>query len=415
MDDPTPPTDPQAPPPEEPRGDPPGEPAQDPSAGSAQDPSAGSADQQPERRLERSGADRMLTGVAGGIAKYLGVDATIVRIAVVALTFLGGAGVLLYLAALLLMPEEGQPGPTRLTAGDSSRTQALTAIGVIVLIALALGGLAVIGVVLGWILFPLAFLVVAGLLAWWIASGERPQGTPGEILKRAGLGVVLLLICFALALGGGWAAAVGSGAVGAALVIGAGVVLVAAAFARPARWLIMPALSLALAAAFVMATGITLDGGVGEREYRPTAADDVRDKYELGIGELVVDLRDAQLPPGDRHLEVDVGIGHAVVLVPENVCVTTEAEVGVGAVDAFDSENGGIDVKHTDARSARRGTPRIVLHGDIGVGMLDVHHDVVRGPRDRGGHRREYDSFEAGGNDACVGGARAHGGGGPNG
>jgi hypothetical protein len=272
-------------------------------------------------------------------------------------------------------------------------------------------------VVLGWILFPLAFLIVAGLFAWWIASGERPAGTPGQLLKRAGLGILLLVICLALALGGGWAAAVGSGAVGAALVIGAGVVLVAAAFARPARWLIMPALSLALAAAFVMATGITLDGGVGEREYRPTTANDVRDKYELGIGELVVDLRGAKLPPGDRHIEIDMGIGHAVVLVPKNVCVTTDADIGVGAYDAFDSENGGIDVEHTDARTARPGTPRVVLQGDIGVGMLDVHHNVIHdSPGDRDDHHREYNSFDAGGNDACVGGgARAHGGGGPNG
>jgi phage shock protein PspC (stress-responsive transcriptional regulator) len=374
MDEQTPPTEPQSPPPDDPQPGP-----------------------QP-RRLERSKTDRMLTGVCGGIAKYFGVDATVVRIVAVGLTFLGGAGALLYLAALLLMPEEGQPGPARLTNLQGGRGQALT---VLALVIAAGVGVALVGAFVGWILFPIAFLVIAGLFAWWIASGERPEGTPGDILKRAGLGVLLLIVCLLLAVAGGWAAAAGSGAVGASLVIGSGVVLVAAAFARPARWLIMPALSLALAAAFVMATGITLDGGVGERQYHPTSPGDVRAKYELGIGDMLIDLRNADLPPGDHHIKVDMGVGHAVVLVPENVCVSTHAKIGVGDVNAFDSDNGGIDVDHTDARTAPSGTPRLIVEGDLGVGMLDVHHNQIDG-RDWG--RGDWNDFESGGNKACVGG-----------
>jgi phage shock protein C len=63
---------------------------------------------QPERvLLRRSYDDRMLGGVAGGLAHYFGVDAVIVRIAFVVLAFVGGAGIPLYLAGLLLIPEEG--------------------------------------------------------------------------------------------------------------------------------------------------------------------------------------------------------------------------------------------------------------------------------------------------------------------
>lgn len=63
---------------------------------------------QPERvLLRRSFDDRMLGGVAGGLARYFGVDAVIVRIAFVVLAFVGGAGIPLYLAGLLLIPEEG--------------------------------------------------------------------------------------------------------------------------------------------------------------------------------------------------------------------------------------------------------------------------------------------------------------------
>ena len=57
--------------------------------------------------LRRPIHDRMLAGVAAGIADYLGVDPTIVRIALVVLVFIGGAGIPLYLAGWLLIPEEG--------------------------------------------------------------------------------------------------------------------------------------------------------------------------------------------------------------------------------------------------------------------------------------------------------------------
>jgi phage shock protein PspC (stress-responsive transcriptional regulator) len=57
--------------------------------------------------LRRSYQDRMLGGVAGGLAQYFNVDPMIVRIAFVVLTLFGGAGIPLYLAGLLLIPEEG--------------------------------------------------------------------------------------------------------------------------------------------------------------------------------------------------------------------------------------------------------------------------------------------------------------------
>jgi phage shock protein PspC (stress-responsive transcriptional regulator) len=62
----------------------------------------------PERpALRRPFGDRMFMGVAAGLARYFGVDVTLVRIAFVVLTVIGGAGIPLYLAGLLLIPEEG--------------------------------------------------------------------------------------------------------------------------------------------------------------------------------------------------------------------------------------------------------------------------------------------------------------------
>lgn len=58
-----------------------------------------------EKRLTRSTTDRMLAGVAAGIADYLGVDATIIRLVFVITAIAGGPGVLAYLILWLVMPE----------------------------------------------------------------------------------------------------------------------------------------------------------------------------------------------------------------------------------------------------------------------------------------------------------------------
>jgi phage shock protein PspC (stress-responsive transcriptional regulator) len=60
------------------------------------------------RRLSRSADDRMLGGVAGGIARYLDVDVTLVRVGIAALTLLTGAVAALYVAAWLLIPADGE-------------------------------------------------------------------------------------------------------------------------------------------------------------------------------------------------------------------------------------------------------------------------------------------------------------------
>jgi phage shock protein C len=61
------------------------------------------------RRLTRTREGRMITGVCSGIASYFDVDPTLVRFAAVALTFFtSGAGILVYVAAALIVPEENK-------------------------------------------------------------------------------------------------------------------------------------------------------------------------------------------------------------------------------------------------------------------------------------------------------------------
>ncbi|HEY2637244.1 MAG TPA: PspC domain-containing protein, partial [Solirubrobacteraceae bacterium] len=81
--------------------------------------------QNPEpRRLTRSTEDRVIGGVCGGLGRYFSIDPVIFRIAAVALVVIGGAGILLYLAAWLLVPPDGA-GPL----GEDRRRRGLAVVG----------------------------------------------------------------------------------------------------------------------------------------------------------------------------------------------------------------------------------------------------------------------------------------------
>ena len=357
-------------------------------------------EQPPEqpRRLTRTRAGRMIGGVCAGLGRYFNVDPIIFRIGAIVLTLVGGAGILAYLAALLLIPGEDSAGEA-----PAGRNRWLVIGGLIVLLCISfpflLGG----GLLVAGLAIPFAVLVAAGVLVWWFVSGEGPAGDAGDVAKRAALGLAILFVCGVIAFGGAWAAAAGGETVVAVAVILAGVAILAGAFLRPVRWLVLPAVALALSAGTVSAAGIDLDGGVGNREYRPTSVLDLRDKYELGMGELIVDLRQTDLPPGDVPLEIDLGVGEARVVVPEDVCVATDAKVGVGEIRTFEQHNEGINVDYDDLPDARPSTTRLLVKAEVGVGALRIGQsgtdlDFDRGRPDFGPNFAD----ELGENSACA-------------
>jgi phage shock protein C len=75
-------------------------------------------------RLERSNTNRVIAGVCGGIAEYLAVDATLVRVAFVVMAFFGGVGILAYIVLLILMPQPGHPAPFTKAAPSGTGTDA---------------------------------------------------------------------------------------------------------------------------------------------------------------------------------------------------------------------------------------------------------------------------------------------------
>lgn len=151
------------------------------------------------RRLRRSTTDRQLAGVAGGLAEYLGVSSTAVRIAFVVLSLVALAGLggpLLYLVAWAVVPEDNKGGPYKGQVAPgrpwrqweqwdrSARSWA------IVLGAIALACLWSFGFWPWWHWGTVPFwaLVVIGLLIWAINRQHR-SGRPlfaDEPLARAG-------------------------------------------------------------------------------------------------------------------------------------------------------------------------------------------------------------------------------------
>jgi phage shock protein C len=74
-------------------------------------------------RLYRSRDDRVIAGVAGGLASYLGVDPVLVRLVIVVLAVAGGSGVLAYVIAWIVIPEEPWDGPAEEPAERVPRTR----------------------------------------------------------------------------------------------------------------------------------------------------------------------------------------------------------------------------------------------------------------------------------------------------
>ena len=301
---------------------------------------------------------------------------------------------------MLLVPAEGD----EVAADGPTAGRVATVAGVVVLAValLSIGG----GIGWGWgwggALVPLLLLSAVGLLVWRLAGGHA-TGSGRDVAQRIGLGLLLVAVCGALALGSAWAAATGGATVVAVLVIAAGVGLAVAAFVGGARILIAPALALALPAAIVSAAGIDARGGVGDRAVRPVGAAQVRDEYHLGVGRLVVDLRRAGLPAGDRPLHVRVGVGQAVVVVPRDVCVAAKGRIGMGGALLLGHDEGGLDVRLDDQPPARPRTARLVVDADIGVGALEVRHTPPPDWHDRTGPAGTGRPGSAEANAACAG------------
>src|SRR3954447_11037877 len=267
------------------------------------------------RKLTRSSTDKYVWGVAGGLGRQFGIDPMLFRVAFMVSVVFGGIGVAAYLALGAFLPrDDDQPA----WIADKSRMTT-----VVVIVALCIAGFSA--------LKPPTFLLGPGLIVvagftvlgvgLYRAFGGRQGEDPARVAARITLVGLCLVAAFAAAVGVGFVAAIGGGIAVAVISIVAGLGLIGAGLLGGPRWLILPAMVLVLPLAVVSSADLDLRGGVGERTYRPVSFDRLRSEYRLGMGRMNLDLSNVKLPAGQSEVNLRLGMGEAVVRVPQGMCV----------------------------------------------------------------------------------------------
>lgn len=123
------------------------------------------------RTRDTSPEGRYVAGVAGGLGRHFDIDPAILRVAFVVLVFFGGAGILLYGAAWLLVPEE-DTGEAVISVDDRNRTVALY-------VAAALGVLALLGDSIGRFEFPWPIAIIALIVLYFVSRRDRRRAATG--------------------------------------------------------------------------------------------------------------------------------------------------------------------------------------------------------------------------------------------
>ena len=381
--------------------------------------------------LVRPRDDRVIAGVAAGLAARLGIGTGWVRAGFVIACFFGGIGLLFYAVGWLMIPEEGEEESIAATKVSdlegSSRWIGVALIVVGVLLVLGwtdairgefvwAGALILAGVLLYRGEIPVLRRqtsppasppppppappappvlpddrVAAGVALGVETSDDtepdivlpaeasvpppppvspRPK-SPRSMLGRITLASLLIVLgAFALFDNAGVIEPAARHYVGAAVgVVGLG--LMAGAFFGRARGLIALGVLLLPVLFVASVVRVPFSGETGERTFRPQTVTEVQDVYRLGAGEMSIDLRSIGFESGIVDLEATVGAGHLVVIVPAGAGVEVDSRVGFGEVEVFGLVRSGIG-REINIEAPEGAEFVIAINVEVGFGQLQV-------------------------------------------
>jgi phage shock protein PspC (stress-responsive transcriptional regulator) len=288
-------------------------------APAGEQPAADEAPRDTAGGLRRSTSNKVIGGVCGGLAERYDVDANIVRVVFVVLAVLWGLGVAVYLVMWLVVPRSGAepasapPEPT--SAASRHWLTIAVVVGVLALaavVASTLGGAprAGSGIATLWLIFLIVLAVVAVL---------RPSRK--LTLRRI----------FALAF----------------LVVVSGVILVVGIFATT-----------------IAATGVPLEGGIGQRTWTPTSVAELQSSYRLSIGKAEVDLTRVPFTSQRFGVTASVGAGQLVIDVPANAVIDLRTRVGMGRTEQVQ--------EFTLVKAPGGVAAHLVIDAQVGLGEISV-------------------------------------------
>jgi phage shock protein PspC (stress-responsive transcriptional regulator) len=373
---------------------------------------------QSQKRLVRLDDEKMIAGVASGIGRYFGLDPFVVRLVFVASSFLGGAGLVVYVVAALILPREShgvvseQPTHGSELVRWFQRQRMLVKVVVVMLLFLVVGGFANAHGLFVWGAALLAvgvFLLVRpdeptdprphAVVPTEQPVGERPltteaYGNPtpppeppstapryvrrSDALPIVGIGVAFLSAALLVALGHHGVIDLSVQHFLAAMVLVLGTTMLVGAWFGRARTLTPVAFFLVFLTAVSSIAGVRLDNGTGHVDNRPSSIAELQQGYSFGAGREILDL--SALPTGDvtSPVHITLSAGDLVIVVPRNRTVTVYASVGFGHIDALDSALSGMR-KHTSVTHESFDTfaaaPTLVVDAHNGFGRILVTDD----------------------------------------
>jgi hypothetical protein len=194
-----------------------------------------------------------------------------------------------------------------------------------------------------------------------------------SVLGRLTLSALLLVLGVTAALDAGNAVdpqarhylALSAGVLGIGLVVGA--------WRGRARGLIWLGIPLTLALVVVGTAEVSLDGGTGDRQYRPQSIAEVREDYRIGAGSIRLDLSDLDFTGQSVTSKVSAGVGNVEVLVPREVDVEVIGRTGLGERELFGERDDDLQDRTVfDDGPDGEGGGRLQLVLEVGLGRVEV-------------------------------------------